>query len=531
MNNGVCYRTDYHFAKRVLRAINVENAENVLIPRTLSIGFNAQNLFVLKNGGELLLDFGEETCGGLRLLVRHAPQGVKVRVVFGESVSEALSSIGEKGATNDHAMRDFSVYCPNMSDSLVGNTGFRFARIILEEGEFCAFSAIVARSVLPVLEKEGKIVTSDKLIDSICSVAARTLKLNMQNGFIWDGIKRDRLVWCGDLNPEEISGLEYYNNFKLISNSMCVLIEDSNGSCWVNGIASYSAWFVINFFDALRLGVKFSDEEYKKCFEYAQSIIKKVDESVSADGTMNFENAGMAFYLDWPTCETPDAEVGTACLFIMAAKKYKECVKDEHADNIIVKLNKYLDKDVAFKQTKAIQILAGRVPKKGDKEFLECGGAKGMSTFMGYYILTAYDMIGGEKALDIIREYYGKMLQMGATSFWEDFDVEWAENAYGIDQMPVEGKKDIHGDYGKFCYSKLRHSLCHGWSGGVLAFIIERIFGVRIYDGYKTVKVYKNSYDLDFEATLPTPSGYMTIAKKDGSVAVSAPEDVNVEII
>lgn len=530
MNNGVRYENEYIFAKRILRAIDVENEENALKPRTLSIGFSSANLFTLKKGGELLLDFGKEICGGLRLLVRYALTPVKVRIIFGESVSEALSSIGEKGATNDHAMRDFAVELPNMSDSLAGNTGFRFARIILVEGESCAFSAIVARSVMPVLEKQGEIKTDNELLNNVISVAAHTLKLNMQNGFIWDGIKRDRLVWCGDLNPEEIAGLEYYNNFKSVANAMSVLIEDSNGGVWVNGIPSYSAWYIINYCDALRLGVEFSDIDRKLCTDFIEKILKITDESIDENGKMTFKDAGMHFYLDWPTYETPDAEVGTASLFILAAKRYLEFANNAHANSIIQKLERYLDEDVKCKQTKAVQILAGRKIKPEDKAFLEDGGAKGLSTFMGYYILTAYEMAGGKKALDLIEEYYGAMLKMGATSFWEDFDIEWVENAFRIDEMPVAGKIDIHGDYGKYCYKGLRHSLCHGWAGGVLGFIIERIIGLNICNGYQNIKVCKNDYLANFSAKLPTPFGYVTIVKTDGHIAVDAPEKIDVVI-
>ena len=65
------------------------------------------------------------------------------------------------------------------------------------------------------------------------------------------------------------------------------------------------------------------------------------------------------------------------------------------------------------------------------------------------------------------------MLDLGATTFWEDFDIAWAQNAGGIDEFPVKGKVDIHGDFGAFCYKGYRHSLCHGWSSGVIKFIKE----------------------------------------------------------
>ena len=42
----------------------------------------------------------------------------------------------------------------------------------------------------------------------------------------------------------------------------------------------------------------------------------------------------------------------------------------------------------------------------------------------------------------------GKMIDLGATTFWENFDITWAENAAPIDELVPEEKKDIHADYG-----------------------------------------------------------------------------------
>ena len=77
------------------------------------------------------------------------------------------------------------------------------------------------------------------------------------------------------------------------------------------------------------------------------------------------------------------------------------------------------------------------------------------------------------KAVAMMKEYYGGMLDKGATSFWEDFNIEWIKDSGRIDIFPDQGEKDIHGDFGDYCYKGFRHSLCHGWSAGVLTFIEE----------------------------------------------------------
>ena len=69
------------------------------------------------------------------------------------------------------------------------------------------------------------------------------------------------------------------------------------------------------------------------------------------------------------------------------------------------------------------------------------------------------------------------MLSIGATTFFEDFDLKWLDSAGRIDSLSQPGQEDIHGDRGKHCYVGYRHSLCHGWASGVIAFIKEEVSG------------------------------------------------------
>ena len=103
--------------------------------------------------------------------------------------------------------------------------------------------------------------------------------------------------------------------------------------------------------------------------------------------------------------------------------------------------------------------------KEANERCLAVDGAKGFSTFYGYYMLRAMALAGNyQGALDVIRTYWGAMLDVGATTFWEDFNMEWLPDAGRIDELVPAGKKDIHGDYGAYCYQGFRHSLCHGWA-------------------------------------------------------------------
>ena len=500
----------------------VNGVDNLLVEKPSCISFSMDGIATFaEKGAYVVLDFGKELCGSIRIVTR-ATRGnpAMFRITLGESLTEACSSIGEKNATNDHSPRDFTAAISNMSDLTYGLSGFRFARIELLTEESVSIRNIFAVSMLPKFEKEGYITTSDEELNKIIETAVYTLKLNFQNGYIWDGIKRDRLVWCGDLNQEIISSIYLFGDNRNITNSLSFLRSETPATEWINTIPTYSAWWVVNLCDYCRLtgNKKYFDENKM----YAEAVFAHINACIDDEGNIEFvPKSGLAFYLDWPTCDTPDAVTGTAALLIYAAKMYLELEENEDCRAIVRKLASYLDASCEFKQIRAFQILAGRT-KEGDVEFLEKGGAEGYSTFMSYYILTADAMAKGEAMLPIIKEYFGSMLSRGATTFWEDFHMDWLEGSGRIDEFPKEGEKDIHGDYGAFCYQGFRHSLCHGWASGVLAFIYEYMLGLKMSDGGEVYEVNPNTLGVkEIHAKIPTKAGWLEIDVVDGNVNVN----------
>lgn len=83
----------------------------------------------------ILLDFGRESHGTLRLTTAAAESAsgrAKLRVRFGESVMEALTPLGQKNSTNDHAVRDHVYDLGALSTVETSESGFRFAYLELE---------------------------------------------------------------------------------------------------------------------------------------------------------------------------------------------------------------------------------------------------------------------------------------------------------------------------------------------------------------------------------------------------------------
>lgn len=138
-------------------------------------------------------------------------------------------------------------------------------------------------------------------------------------------------------------------------------------------------------------------------------------------------------------------------------------------------------------------------------------------------------------AIGLVRDYWGAMIRLGATSFWESLNYADTKNAARIDELTPEGKYDIHKDGGEYCYVGLRQSLCHGWAAGPTPWLQRHVLGVRPVDpGCTTVEVKPELGSLDFaEGTVPTPKGPVKVsAHKDKGgktvVAVSAPKGVKI---
>jgi hypothetical protein len=495
----------------------------------------------------ILLDYGKELHGGLQLVMggssRREPSLVRIR--FGESVGEANSDTYNSDwlmgfSTDDHAKRDIIMEIPRTGLIEIGNTGFRFVRIdLLQPGTTINIKearAILRYRDVPYL---GSFRSSDPRLDSIWVTGAYTTHLNMQE-YLWDGIKRDRLVWLGDFHPElkTINTVFGYN--EVVPRSLDLACEQYPLPRWMNGMSSYSMWYLIIHYDWY---MQNGDLDFlKKHRDYIVGLIDLIDSKIEADGT---ETLSPSRFLDWPSTPNREGvEAGYRALLAWAlrdARKLCEVLGENRSADVATvaaeKLNRKVKGHNNLKQAAALMAVAGILdPGKACNDVVAVDGAKRFSTFYGLYMLDALSLAGMQnEALKIIRDYWGGMLDMGATTFWEDFNIEWMENSARIDLFTPEGMNDIHGDFGDYCYPSFRHSLCHGWSSGVTSWLTENILGIRIVDaGCKTLEVKPHLGNLEWvEGSFPTPYGVVKVkhtkqANGEIRTEINAPDEVKV---
>ena len=467
-----------------------------------------------------LLDFGRELQGGIQMVTgRSSQKEVKVRVRFGESASEAMCDITpENGATNDHAIRDFQLTLPWLGVAEIGNSGFRFVRIDLEEPNvelnLKELRATFGYRDIPYL---GSFQSDNERLNEIWMTGAYTVHLNMQE-FIWDGVKRDRLVWIGDLHPELMTVNTVFGYNEVIPKSLDLIRDTTPLPNWMNGISSYSIWWLLIHKDWYLYQGNLDYLKQQKA--YMTSLLDHLMTKIDANGKETLDGTR---FLDWPSSpNVKGVDAGLQALMVMAMDAGQEmalAMGDKELASRCAKaskkLKKYTPDHNQSKQGAALMALAGLMKAvKADKEVLSVGGAKNFSTFYGYYMLEAMAKAGNyQGAMDIISEYWGAMLDLGATTFWEDFNIDWMENAARIDELVPEGKVDVHSSYGGYCYVGFRHSFCHGWASGPTAWLSRYVLGVQVLEpGCRKVKIEPHLGNLNrVEGSFPTPYGVIRI--------------------
>ena len=526
----------------------IKNAESLITP---GIGkgqavLNEGKFFTLKSTKEILpaiiLDFGTEIQGGLEIVttVNNNKKMGRLRIRLGESVSETMSELDQKNSTNDHAMRDFIVSLPWLGKIEVGNSGFRFVRIDLLDSmvalEIKDISAIFTYRDIPYI---GSFNSNDEKLNKIWFTGAYTVHLNMQN-YLWDGIKRDRLVWVGDLQPEvmTVNSVFGYNN--VVPKSLDLARDITPLPNWMNGMSPYSMWWILIQKDWYKYQGNLDYLKEQKT--YLIGLLNLLSTFIDANGKETLKEGR---FLDWPSsADTIAIHAGLQSLMIMSFDAGAEMCKELNEPEMVakckdatLKLKKHMPKTNNSKQAAALMALSGLEPaRKANDEILAKDGVHRMSTFYGYYMLQARAKAGDYLgALNNIRDFWGPMIDMGATTFWEDFNIDWLTNASRIDEMVPKGKKDIHGDYGDYCYKGFRHSFCHGWASGPTSYLSQYVLGINVVEpGCKTIKLEPHLGDLKWvEGTFPTPFGVLKVSHKmmpDGKVSTTfdAPKGVKV---
>ena len=486
----------------------------------------------------ILVDLGRESDGRVEI-VSDSDAPAKVELQYGESREEAV---------NEPYLGVTPLTIPPHSTAHGPKSAFRYALIRFLAGNSPQrLKAIQFDSIYYPVRYQGSFDSSDALLNRIWRVGAYTSHLSMQDE-IWDAPKRDRAPYGGDLN---VSGRVIDTVFAdrlLMQRTMDDLMPDAQHHVTgdVNGIPGYSAFWVMDLADYYR---HTGDRNYLQ--SKRRPLTEMLDYMQTEFDDRNLYTVtnpkNVFLFVDWSpdlNGDTPElrrvstlefakgfaegawllGEAGDA----VGAAKYRA-----EADRVKQAAQKYLVDPASGVfgprwQTNAMAIFSGVAGEEQTAAIWEKVLSRSrqfmISPYYNYYVISAMAASGHRKeALDWIREYWGGMVNEGATSFWEGYDPDW----------PKESSHEMLQSDNTQGYVV---SLCHGWSSGPTAWLVEQVLGIEPQGaGFSKVSIRPDLIGLEWaRGAEPTPQGPITVdlsrAGAGMEVQLTLPPGVDAEV-
>ena len=464
-----------------------------------------------------LVDFGEETFGFVKL---HGLQGKgDVNVYYGESEEEAVSE--EFCETLDRLTFDGS----QASDFLIDQSrAFRYVNVQPESG-VTLDSVSMLYEFLP-LEYKGAFSSSDELLNEIWDISAYTMHLTSREFFI-DGIKRDRWIWSGDAYQSYLMNYYLFNDNPSVKRTTYALRGKDPVNSHINTIMDYSFYWFMGIYDYYLFSgdVDFIKQIYPRMKSLMEFCLQRRNENGMMEGL-----PGDWVFVDWADGLTKEGELSFEQLLFArsletmaicaelnedpeASKRYNDLAEDMKQK---IQTEFWSEDQKAFIHNRVQGELTDKVTRytnmfaiffdyvNAEKEaqikehvLLNDQVQQITTPYMRFYELEALCALGEQEyVLDEIRDYWGGMLELGATSFWEKYDP----TEEGVEQLAMYGRP-----FGK--------SLCHAWGASPIYLFGRYYLGVQPTDpGFASYEIIPNLGGLKWiKGKVPTPKGPISV--------------------
>lgn len=477
-------------------------------------------------------DFGKETFGFIKV---HGLKGKgRLSIYYGESKEEALST--DKCETLDYLDIDLS----QKKDSIMPlSKAFRYVNY-QSEGSVSADSVSMLYEYAPVTER-GSFKSSDEELNKIYNVAKYTFHLNTREFFI-DGIKRDRWVWSGDAYQSYL--MNYYSFFDAPTVKRTLLAQRGKDpvTAHINTIMDYSFYWFLGIYDYYKYtgDKKFVQDIYPRM----QSLMTYIDGRKNRNGLLEWM-PGDWIFIDWADKLSKDGEVSfEQLLYARSLETMALCAKLANDTEGIGKYDKQAKElknkifELYWNQQKSALVHSRIDDKQTDnvtryanmfgiffdyfspeqklavKEnvLLNDKVAKITTPYMRFYELEALCAMGEQPyVLKEMKNYWGGMLKLGATSFWEEYNPD----KKGTEHLAMYGRP-----FGK--------SLCHAWGASPIYLLGKYYLGVQpTTPGYQTYTIEPNLGGLAWmEGKVPTVNGDISVYCSKNEIKVSSPTGV-----
>ncbi len=450
----------------------------------------------LKKGESLVFDFGDHQVGRLSLKLgftgSHPDAPAWLRLQFAEQPSELFEKAEDyRGWISTGWIQQEQLHVDVLPCTLELPRRYAFRYVKLEVLDVSSkYSLTVEEAVCRALSsaEEGSLTplnSGDPLLDRMDAVACRTLHNCMQRVFE-DGPKRDRRLWLGDLRLQALASYESYKNPEMVKGCLYLFAalprKDGLLSAAIflepepeaddTYLPDYSMLFVPALLDYYRFSgdMETLRELWPTALRQLEIARSRLQNGVFPD----CDRLGWCF-IDWSLeLNKQAALMGVYLYSLKAAQKIAELLGDGRllelrncwSAGAEAARTQFWEKDRAcfvsgperqVSWASQIWMILGGVLPDGEAaallERMEEQQALGMVTpyLYHHYVQALLNLGQREKALQVLRSYWGGMVEAGADTFWELYNPENpGESPYG---------------------GAIVNSYCHAWSCGPAYFL------------------------------------------------------------
>ncbi len=468
-----------------------------------------------KRDGGVLYDYGTETFARIC-----SNETEPFAVYFGETEQEAVDT---------DFTYTFHIFAPTQAERERKAYGFRYLYVPdLNDGRQPKFDTYY--EFLSSSRPRASFASSDELLDKIWRTAGKTLELNSREFYI-DGIKRDRWVWSGDAYQSYFINRYYAFDRQIAERTVLALAGKDAVSRHINTINDYTFYWIMSVYETYQMtgNLEFVRRLYPRMKEFLDFCLSRVDENGFV-----VARKGDWIFIDWAEMDKEGPLCAEQMLLLQSLRVFGlcACLLGEEWNTYRIfseKLQKKIDEKFWDAQKGAYidGFVSGRrnvtrhanifallfgiaTPSQRESivvNVLQNDAVPSINTpYFKFYELEATCLIGEyDKALQVVRAYWGEMIEAGATSFWEEF----VSGVPASEQLSMYGQK-----YGK--------SLCHAWGASPIYTIGRHLLGVYPTSaGYATFCVQPHLDGLQsVNAVLPVGEGSVSIVKQNGTLTV-----------
>ena len=488
---------------------------------------NAVSTEKINNG--ILVDFGKETFGFVKF---HNLVGTgQINIYYGESKEEALST--EFCETLDK----FSINKSTAENYILPNSkAYRY--IYVEKDDNVKFDYISMLYEYLPLDYRGTFRCNDEEINKIWDISAYTMHLTSREFFI-DGVKRDRWVWSGDAIQSYLMNYYLFFDSPSVKRTINLLRGKDPVTSHVNTIMDYTFYWFLSIYDYyLYTGdIQYIKEIYPKMVSLMDFVLGRTNANGMVEGL-----TGDWVFVDWADgfldkqgelsfeqilfCKS--LQTMALCADI-AGKSDEKATYEQLSKSLLSKLETQFwnNERQAFvhnrkngQKSESITRYANMFAVLFDyvddvkkqaikKSVLQNDEILKITTpYMRFYELEALCALDEQTSVTKeIKDYWGGMLKLGATSFWEKYNPDDT----GSGHLAMYGRP-----FGK--------SLCHAWGASPIYLLGKYYLGITpVKPGYEEFAISPTLGGLEWmKGSVPTPEGDIFLYMNKKEIKVKA---------